>query len=246
MRQSHEISHSCRIVIIQLRPVFPLLQSIIYMADISVGIDLATSASIIGASIAYFISERKRRRAEREWKRQLISQKQVELSHSIVGDVLAFLPVITATARKVHDAVQFLPRSSPDGAAPPDLRSVCIAIREEVDLLRERVEFELLRPLEVKVDFVAGVDVWKREASACRAKLDVVKRAIEGLAKECCDPSISGELTQRLFSQAVPLVAAAEPIGQTDSFYSAIIGLAKSVKFGLLAMQQVAPASGVR
>ena len=201
--------------------------------------DLAPSASIIGASIAYLISERKRRLVEREWRRQLNSQRQIELSHALVNDVLAFMPATTDSARKVRDYIRSQRLSSHNGGdvvLTPE--AAAQAIRAEVIQLHEKLEFELLRPLEVKIDFVDGHHVWDREAAKCRAQLDRVELAMTGLVGDCADPGMSYEDKQERLAQAIPLLSASEPIGgYIDSTYSAVIGLAKNLRSGCLAMQ---------
>lgn len=208
------------------------------MPDISFGLDLATSASIIGASIAYVMSERKRRLSERNWRRELNSQKQVELSHSIVKDVLDFLPVITSTGLRIRDSVYGQRPSLSDGTELVTIDGVAHAIREEFIHLREKIEFELLRPLEVKIDFVDGQEVWDREVAKCRTKLGLAEQAMEGLVAICTNPNSSAEVKLEMLEQAIPFLLATEQIGgEHDSVYSALIDLAKDLKCGLLAIQ---------
>ena len=209
-----------------------------HMPDISIGFDLATSASIIGASIAYVLSERKRRTVEREWRRELISQKQIELSYATVVDVLNFLPVVTGTARKVHEGIQVQRLSLSDGTALISPETTAREIRKDFIQLRDRIEFELLRPLEVKVDFVEGHDVWNIWAAKCQKRLDTVAQAMDGLVKGCASLDLTIDEKQNLLAQAVPLLVASEAIGgEIHSVYTALIELAKDVKLGLLAMQ---------
>jgi len=210
-----------------------------HMPDISIGFDLATSASIIGASIAYLLSERKRRTVEREWRRELISQKQIELSHATVVDVLNFLPVITGTMRKVNEGIKAQRHSPlPDGTALISPEAAARAIREDVIQLRDRIEFELLRPLEVKVDFVEGHDVWNIWAAKCQKRLDTVAQAMDGLVDHCARLDLTIDAKQKLLEAAVPLLLGPKPTGgQIHSVHAAVIELARDVKLGLLAMQ---------
>lgn len=208
------------------------------MLDISVGLDLATSASIVGASIAYVMSERKRRTSERQWRLELTAQKQVELSQSIVNDVLEFMPIITATGRRIHRAVQEQPLALKDGTELATPAGIAQSICDEFSELRDKIEFELLRPLEVKVDFFDGQAVWDREAARCRAKLDIAEQAMKTLVKVCSDPIESADAKRMLLQQAMPFLYASEPIGgKIDSVYSALIALANDLKRGLLAIQ---------
>ena len=199
---------------------------------VEIGIDLATALSIVGASITYVSSERRRRRedSQRDYVRQC--ERRIDMAYKVVDEVLGILPILRERTAAIHHIVA---QNSFDGNGVSDFQATGQAIQTIINDLLDEVELGLMRPLAVKVATVGGDGVWNVARGDFEKSLKIIQQAFSGLERVLTSENINEEMAKVALSQAVPLLYGEKKIGgEIHTLYSALINFSRALKDGLL------------
>jgi hypothetical protein len=199
---------------------------------IEIGIDLATALSIVGASITYIVSERRRSKEESQRDYTRRCERRVDMAYQVVDEVLGVLPIIRSRTADIHKLVLKRKASNEEGA---DFAELGRAIQLKVNDIFDEVELGLMRPLAVKVETVGGESAWNVARKDFEKSLKTLQQAFLGLEKVLGDADLAESQGHAVLSQAVPLLYGEEKIGgEIHTLYSALIDFSQDLKDGLL------------
>lgn len=199
---------------------------------IQVGLDLATALSVLGACLAYIHAEKQKRLEQRKREDSREHSQRTEMAYRVVDEVLNFNHELHEVAKEIHHLV--LQTTEETGSNPKKFANVAAEINRKLHGLLDRLEFTLLRPLEVRVETVGGTAIWQLAREELEVSLNTLERAFSGLQKVCDDEHIDSKTLKDVLSQAVPMLYGKEKIGdEIHTLHSALIQFSRTLGKGL-------------